>query len=113
MKFQYWIGIFIFFFLIQCTHKEGITEYPYEPLDTIVFNEVLITLGEHLFFDKRLSVDNTISCATCHQPELAFTDGKRVSKGIHQRMGKRNTPSLWNVKNQQNMMWDAGVISLE
>jgi len=113
MKIKYWIGILLFPFLIQCTDKNNLVEYQFEPLDSAAFNIALIDLGEKLFFDKRLSLNNTISCSSCHIPELAFTDGKKKSIGIHQRIGKRNAPSLWNVKNQQNMMWDAGVVSLE
>jgi|SRR5690554_815524 len=113
MKRNYWIGILLFPFLIQCTNNNESVEYQFEPLDSVVFNKMLIELGEKLFFDTRLSLDNSISCATCHQPQLAFTDGKKTSIGIHQRIGKRNAPSLWNVKNQKEMMWDGGVKSLE
>src|SRR5436190_16147955 len=55
-----------------------------------------VKLGKELFFDKRLSADGTISCATCHDPALAFTDGKRVSDGINGKRGKRNSPSILN-----------------
>ena len=113
MKLKYWIGIFLFPFLIQCTDKNATVEYQFEPLDSIAFNTALIDLGEKLFFDPRLSLNNTVSCATCHLPRLAFADGKKTSIGIHQRVGKRNAPSLWNVKNQKEMMWDGGVKSLE
>jgi cytochrome c peroxidase len=41
-----------------------------------------IALGEKLFFDGRLSVDGTVACSTCHDPALAFTDGKTVSIGV-------------------------------
>jgi cytochrome c peroxidase len=40
-----------------------------------------IALGKALFFDTRLSLDNTINCASCHKPGLAFTDGKKTSTG--------------------------------
>jgi len=46
-----------------------------------------IELGRLLFFDKRLSANNTIACASCHIPELAFTDGQSVSSGIHHLQG--------------------------
>jgi cytochrome c peroxidase len=45
-------------------------------------NEDKIELGQMLFFDQRLSADGTISCATCHLPQLAFTDGRQQSQGI-------------------------------
>src|ERR1044071_501123 len=53
-----------------------------------------VKLGKALFFDKRLSADGTVSCATCHDPQLAFTDGKRVSEGIRGRRGTRNAPTI-------------------
>src|ERR1044072_5427617 len=55
-----------------------------------------VGLGKLLFFDKRLSADGTVSCATCHDPQLAFTDGKRVSVGINGRHGNRNAPTIIN-----------------
>lgn len=53
----------------------------------------LVHLGQRLFFDSGLSADGSISCATCHQPEHAFTDAKPVAEGIAGRRGTRNTPS--------------------
>ncbi|MDX1652911.1 MAG: cytochrome c peroxidase [Brumimicrobium sp.] len=81
--------------------------------DTLVFKEDLRILGEKLFFDKRLSLDNSISCASCHIPALAFTDGKKLSQGIHHRSTKRNSPSIMGVVNQDKFMWDGGVKTLE
>lgn len=54
-------------------------------------------LGELLFFDPILSDDSTISCSSCHVPELAFTDGKKIPVGIKGKVGNRNSPSLINV----------------
>ena len=55
-----------------------------------------IELGRQLFFDKRLSADNTISCASCHEPEKGFTVSTPVAKGINGQEGKRNPPTLLN-----------------
>ena len=55
-----------------------------------------VELGRKLFFDKRLSRDRTIACATCHDPKRAFTDGRPVAAGIGGRMGTRNVPTLVN-----------------
>src|SRR5690349_21236056 len=55
-----------------------------------------IELGRKLFFDKRLSDDNTIACVDCHLPEKAFTDGKSKSNGIRGGITDRNAPSLLN-----------------
>ena len=52
-----------------------------------------VALGRRLFFDKRLSGDGHISCASCHEPERAFSDGRRVARGIGGQRGTRKTPT--------------------
>jgi cytochrome c peroxidase len=59
--------------------------------------EKKVELGKYLFFDPITSDDSTVSCANCHVPELAFTDGRKLPLGIQGNMGKRNSPSLVNV----------------
>src|SRR5438552_2796500 len=53
-------------------------------------------LGWLLFFDKRLSSDGSVSCASCHSPDHGFTDGKAVSTGIKGQKGGRSAPSVIN-----------------
>lgn len=72
-----------------------------------------VELGRQLFFDKRLSVDGTVSCASCHDPELAFADGKRVSEGVAGRRGARNSPSLLNAMFNSAQFWDGRAATLE
>lgn len=72
-----------------------------------------VQLGKALFFDPRLSRDGTISCASCHLPELAFSDGLAVSIGIEGRLSVRNSPSLGNVAYHDNFFRDGGVPTLE
>ncbi|MFL6214276.1 MAG: cytochrome-c peroxidase [Blastocatellia bacterium] len=72
-----------------------------------------VALGRDLFFDKRLSVDGSVSCATCHAPERAFTDGKRVAEGIGGRLGTRNSPTLLNAMFNTGQFWDGRAESLE
>jgi cytochrome c peroxidase len=72
-----------------------------------------VELGRKLFFDTRLSADNTVSCATCHEPERAFTDGKRVAEGIGGRRGFRNSPTLLNAMFHTDQFWDGRASSLE
>jgi cytochrome c peroxidase len=55
-----------------------------------------VELGRKLFFDKRLSQDSTVACATCHDPKRAFTDGRPSAVGIEGRKGIRNVPTLVN-----------------
>jgi len=51
-----------------------------------------IALGRRIYYDPILSVDNTISCATCHHPDFGFTDGKQFSEGVNGQLGGRNAP---------------------
>jgi len=64
-----------------------------------------VELGRHLFYDKRLSADQTMACATCHDQKRAFTDGKRTAVGITQEASKRNTMSLTNVAYYPSLTW--------
>lgn len=70
-------------------------------------------LGRILYFDKRLSSDGTISCATCHQVQRAFADPKAVSEGIHGRKGMRHAPTIINSAYNKLQFWDGRAISLE
>ena len=73
-----------------------------------------IELGRQLFYDKRLSRDETISCESCHLQKFAFSDGgKRVSKGIAGLEGTRNAPSLGNIGYRKSFFWEGGAKSLE
>jgi cytochrome c peroxidase len=76
-------------------------------------NEEKVELGRVLFFDKRLSADGTISCATCHLPQLAFTDGRQQSQGIGGLTGLRNAPTLINRAFANKQFWDGRAASLE
>ncbi len=64
-----------------------------------------IELGRHLFYDKRLSVDNKMACATCHIQEKGFTDGKALSPGVNGDNGVRNAMSLANVAFLPVLTW--------
>ena len=70
-------------------------------------------LGKALFFDPRLSRDGTISCATCHRPERAFTEPVPISPGVNGALGTRNTPTLANLAYAPYYMSEGGVPSLE
>ena len=60
-------------------------------------NEEEVELGRFLFFDRRLSVNSTRSCATCHNPQFAFTDGYKRSLGAFADLHQRNTQPLFNL----------------
>jgi cytochrome c peroxidase len=73
-------------------------------------NKAAIALGQQLFFDKRLSSDGQMSCATCHVPAKAFGDG--LPKGLGRQPFDRNTPSLWNTVHARWQGWDGAADSL-
>jgi cytochrome c peroxidase len=72
-----------------------------------------VELGKLLFFDTRLSADRSISCASCHNPQFAFTDGSRVSDGIRGHQGKRNAPTIINSSKLKLLFWDGRAATLE
>lgn len=72
-----------------------------------------VELGRKLFFDPRLSADGKVSCASCHDPKRAFTDGKTVAEGIGGRLGRRNSPTLLNSMFSTGQFWDGRADTLE
>ena len=72
-----------------------------------------IAQGRALFFDRRLSRDGSLSCATCHVPRRAFSDARPVAVGIQQRAGRRNVPALINRGYGRAFFWDGRADSLE
>ena len=72
-----------------------------------------VELGEKLFFDKRLSANNTISCASCHNRSSAFADNNVQARGIYGRVGLRNTPPIQNLAFMQFYNWDGNKLRLE
>jgi cytochrome c peroxidase len=73
----------------------------------------LIELGKVLFFDTRLSSSGKIACASCHQPELSWTDGKHRSIGHDGAVNKRNAPTIQNVWFYNRLFWDGRSSGLE
>lgn len=72
-----------------------------------------VQLGEKLFQEKKFSGNNTISCASCHNPALAFSDGQQQAVGIYDRVGLRNTPAIQNMAFMQFYNWDGNILQLE
>lgn len=71
-------------------------------------------LGRLLFFDARISVNNTTSCASCHNPQLAFTDGLKTPLGAFGDTVKRNTPTLINIAENETFNWaEEKIVSLQ
>lgn len=79
-----------------------------------------VALGRKLFYDKILSATNTMSCATCHRPENAFTDPRRFSLGLNGEVGTRNSMPLFNLyganivnTSAHRFMWDGAHANME
>lgn len=77
------------------------------------FSAEEIDLGRYLFFDPLLSRDGKVSCASCHDPDKGFSDGRKRSLGVAKQEVGRNAPSLWNVGFLTRFFWDGHEKNLE
>ena len=101
----------LFFFLalqIPLGLDRGLLAPPENPV-----TQEKAALGRRLFFDKRLSVDESLACSDCHQPRRAFSDGKRVAVGVKNQRGNRNTPAIINRTYGRSFFWDGRISTLE
>ncbi|GAA6151249.1 cytochrome c peroxidase [Pseudoteredinibacter isoporae] len=76
-------------------------------------HQQLVALGKKLFFDSNLSIDSSTSCATCHDPKYAWSDGQAKAIGLRNKTLKRATPSIINTAYSLTFMWDGRSPSLE
>lgn len=72
-----------------------------------------VALGRRLYFEKRLSGDDTFSCGSCHSPYIRFADGLKVASGVRAQAGTRNTPTVLNAAYNLTQFWDGRATSLE
>ena len=72
-----------------------------------------VELGKQLYFDPRLSKDNTVSCNSCHDLAAAGADTKPVSTGVGGAQGTRNSPTVWNAAFHSAQFWEGRAPSLE
>ena len=70
-------------------------------------------MGRKLFYDPILSKNKTLSCASCHNPNIGFTDGRRIAVGFAGQLGIRNAPTLLNAAYSPLQFWDGRASSLE
>ncbi|MBO9699137.1 MAG: c-type cytochrome [Sporocytophaga sp.] len=121
-------ALFLFIVSISGCKKEGKKENSIEPAYELIIPEGFpqpeiptdnqltrerIALGKMLFFDPILSADSSISCGSCHNPAIAFSDMSSLSMGVDGQMGTRNTMPLMNLAWFNSFMWDGGIPSLE
>ncbi len=90
------------------------TEQPITPIpETLELDKRQVDLGRRLFHDKRLSRDDTISCASCHDLRLAGVDGRPVGVGVAKQMGTVNSPTVLNSAFNFRQFWDGRAGTLE
>ena len=77
---------------------------PPDPTNRVYENAAAARLGQALFFDERLSGPGTVSCATCHEAEKSWTDGKQLASAVG--LFPRNSMSIWNVAYNRWFFWD-------
>ena len=109
--------------LLSCTKEKEIpsTEYLIIPAgfpavsfpEDNLFTSARFELGRRLFFEPLLSIDSSMSCASCHHQHLSFSDSVSVSPGVYGRLGERNAPSLANIGYHPYLMREGGVPTLE
>ncbi len=111
-----WLLLVILIFIAAATDAFGGHLEPFKSIPVSEINPQTpekVELGKKLFFDRRLSGDGTMSCATCHIPDLAFTDGQEISLSYPTTKNWRNTPTLVNIAFFGNLFHDGRVSSLE
>lgn len=117
MKLKY-LFVLTLTWLSACQEVKPFVHFPdYFPQGNRIYLDSVrketVVLGEKLFFDSRLSKNDKISCATCHLPELAFTDGKKISQGFEGRFSKHNSSTLLNIGFLRSFMFDKGSHNIE
>lgn len=83
---------------------------PDDPTNRFADDPAAARLGQAVFFDERFSANGEVSCATCHDPERGFTDGRTLAVGLE--TGTRHTPTLWNAAYHRWLTWDGRADSL-
>ena len=100
--------LFLLVFQIPLGLDRGLLAPPENPV-----SEAKAALGRRLFFDKRLSSDDSLACSDCHQPDRAFSDSKRLAVGVENQRGKRNVPAIINRTYGRSFFWDGRISTLE
>lgn len=109
---RYLLLFLLFLVFLSCNEENSSIQRTQQLSSKEVITEIE-EFGKKLFFDKHLSLDNTVSCATCHKPEFAFADTISITPGVKGRLGFRNAPSLLNVGKKPALMLDGAVPNLE
>lgn len=124
MRRKHWLAFTAIILFIGCSKKtvEVLTSFekpqnfptPTYHFETNEISTAKFELGRKLFYEPRLSRDNTISCGSCHIQTSGFTQhGHDVSHGIDDKLGSRNSPPIMNLAWRNSFFWDGGVFDLD
>ena len=94
-------------------HKIPLGLPEYHVRDDNPMTQERVALGRKLFFETALSLDHSMSCATCHDPNKGWSNGQRFAIGVHGQEGNRHTPSILNAAYYRSLFWDGRAGSLE
>jgi cytochrome c peroxidase len=86
---------------------------PSQPYNYNAQSDEIATLGRVLFYEVQLSANNTVSCGTCHIQSLAFSDGKKFSVGLADRLTSRNTPGISAESANHGLFWDSRAMNFD
>lgn len=121
----YYVLVSVFLLFMGCNkEKTSYTVTPYKleipshfpPMEIPEDNPMTkegVELGRHLFYETRLSKDNSISCSSCHMPQHGFSDPNKFSLGVDGAIGTRQSMALVNLGWQQSFFWDGRALTLE
>jgi cytochrome c peroxidase len=96
--------------IIESLRLDSKSSVSADPTNLIANDSQAANMGHKLFFDKRLSQDDDVACATCHNPEKTFTDGKALSEGVGRT--NRNAPTIVGASHNTWQFWDGRADSL-
>jgi cytochrome c peroxidase len=97
--------------MVSAAPPAGLPAVPH-PADNAP-SDAKVALGKQLYFDPRLSSDNTISCASCHDPNKGWSNGEAVATGVGGAKGGRNSPTVINSAYSKLQFWDGRAKTLE
>lgn len=90
--------------ILQSLSLAELGPVPPSPSNRVADSQRAVALGKDLFFDTSLSLDGSLSCASCHQPDKAYTDGRALAEGVGRTA--RNTPTLYGAAYLDWLYWD-------
>jgi cytochrome c peroxidase len=117
MSPKFWIGCFLVLTPLVVSCQQAMAPRAVAPSAVMAASgtkqKAEVALGIRLFFDPRLSRTNRVSCGSCHNPKMGFSNGLPVGVGVDGRTGGRNTPTVLTAKHSGFQFWDGRAQTLE